>query len=175
MRFAARVSFLLFLMAVMSSSIFSQLRNLSEYLQDCIHAEKTYFILRDTDVTEFGWASEWTHVTANAIEGKAAIFLWHFKDGSKAYSLQAEDIGDIGKNSGYLLANKSSNLEDVHRQKIQPLNRNNFPVKVELWIGTIENEAGYTLETLGDAACLNESKIENNRTYHFSECPAAVK
>jgi hypothetical protein len=48
-------------------------------------------------------------------------------------------------------------------------------VKVELWIGTIENEAGYTLETLGDAACLNESKIENNRTYHFSECPAAVK
>jgi hypothetical protein len=175
MRFAIGTSLIVFLMTAMSSSGFSQLRNLSEYLQDCINVEKTYFILRDTDVTEFGWASEWTHVTANATEGKAAIFLWHFKDGSKAYSLQVEDIGDIGKNSGYLLANKSANLEDVHRKKIQPLTRNNFPVKVELWIGTIENEAGYTLETLGDAACFNESKIENNRTYHFSECPAAGK
>lgn len=175
MRLATRASFLLFLMAAMCSSGFAQLRNLSEYLQDCINADKTYFILRDTGTPEFGWASEWTHVTANAIEGKAAIFVWHFKDGSKAYSLQAEDIGDIGKNAGYLLASKSSNLEDVHRKKIQPLTRNNFPVKVELWIGKIENATGYILESLGHAACFNESTIENNRTYHFSECPAAEK
>jgi hypothetical protein len=175
MRLATKVSVLLFLFAAMSSSGFSQLRNLSEYSQDRINPDKTYFILRDTGATEFGWASEWTHVTANSMEGKSAIFLWHFKDGSKAYSLQAEDIGDIGKNAGYLLANKSSNLEDVHRKKIQPMARNNFPVKVELWIGKIENEAGYILEMLGDSACLKETTIENNRTCHFSECSHSEK
>jgi hypothetical protein len=175
MRLVAKASLLLFLMTAISSSGSSQLRNLSEYSQDRINADKTYFIIRDTDATEFGWASEWTHVTANATEDKSAIFVWHFKDGSKSYSLQAEDIGEIGKNSGYLLINKAPNLEDVHRKKIQPLSRNNFPVKVELWIGKIENESGYTLEMLGDAACLKETTIENNRTYHFSECPAAGK
>jgi hypothetical protein len=175
MRLATRTVFLSFLLTAMSLSGFSQLRNLSEYSQDCINADKTYFIFRDSGAPEFGWASEWTHVTANATEGKSAIFLWHFRDGSKAYSLQAEDIGEIGKNSGYLLANKSFNLEDVHRKKIQPLTRNNYPVKVELWIGKIENETGYTLEMQSDEACLNDSTIENNRTYHFSECASAGK
>jgi hypothetical protein len=175
MRPLLRTAFLLSFLIGIFPSAFSQLRNLSEYTQDCINKDKTYFTLNDKGAAEFGWASEWTHVTANAEEGKAAIFIWHFKDGSKAYSLQAEDIGDIGKNAGYLLSMKSANLEDSHRKKIQPLTRDNYPVKVELWIGEINDSAGFSPETLGDAVCFVAPSIEFNRSYHFSDCPAAEK
>ncbi len=154
---------------------FSQLRTISEYSHDRINPDKTYFVFHDTDSVEFAWASEWTHITAQSNLESAAIFLWHFKDGSVAYSLQSECVGDIGKNARYLLTGKSSKLEDVHRKPIQPLTRNNYPVKVELWIGKVEDSTGYTLEALGDMGCFAEPSIEPNRSYHFSACPDKEK
>jgi hypothetical protein len=174
MRRLAGAAFLLLINAI-SPSGFSQLRTLSQYTEDRINAEKTYFVLRETGAAEFGWASEWTHTTANANPDKSAIFLWHFKDGSKAYSLQAEDIGEIGKNAGYLLSGRSSNLEDIRRKKIQPLTRNNYPVKIELWIGKIEDTTGFSTEIMGDALCLDAQSIEYNRSYHFSSCDPGEK
>ncbi len=164
------VSFLLFLMIAMRPSANSQLRNMSEYSQDRINLDKTYFVLHDNGAAEFVWASEWTHDTANAYDGKSAIFVWHFADGSKAYSQQGEGIGMIGRNAGFLLTDKASSLEDIHRNKIQPLTRSNFPVKVELWIGEIAEATGYKPENQGDEACLDASSIEYNKPYHFSDC-----
>jgi hypothetical protein len=171
MRNATRASLFIFLLGAVSSIGLSQLRNLSQFERDCLNRKGTYFILRDGGEAEFGWASEWTHITSNANDGKAAIVVWHFKDGSKAYSLQAENIGEIGMNSGYFLTAKSSNLEDVHRKKIQPLTKTNFPIKVELWIGALDNESGYSFDLFGDVLCFNEAKIEQNRTYQFTDCP----
>jgi hypothetical protein len=170
MRCLTRTAFLLFLLNGISQTAFSQLRNLSEYSQDRISTDKTYFVLQDTGKAEFGWGSEWTHMTVNANVDKSAMFLWYFKDGSKAYSLQAEDMGEIGKSSGFLLAGQSSNLEDIRRKKIQPLTRNNYPVKVELWIGKIDDSTGFSLEIVGDAVCLDAPGIEYNHSYHFSSC-----
>jgi hypothetical protein len=167
--------FLIFLISAMSPLSIGQLRNFSEFSQDRIHSDKTYFVLHEIGAPEFGWASEWTHTTANDNEGKSAIFVWHFKDGSKAYSLQAEDIGEIGKNSGYLLINRSSNLEDINRQKIQPLTLNNYPVKVELWIGKIGDSKGYSPEILGETACVAASSIGYGIRYRFSSCQADEK
>jgi|WetSurMetagenome_2_1015567.scaffolds.fasta_scaffold423216_2 hypothetical protein len=175
MRLLGGAAFLVFLFYAISPSGFSQLRNLSEYSQDRINTDKTYFILYDTGESEFGWASEWANMTPPTYEGKAAMLLWHFKDGSKAYSQHVEDIGDIGKNFGFLIAAKSSSLEDIHRKKIQPLTRNNYPVKVELWIGKIEDATGFSPEILGYAVCFNGPGIEYNRSYHFSDCPDAEK
>jgi hypothetical protein len=169
MRYLTRSSILSFLLLI-SESGYSQLRNNSEYSQDRINTDKTYFILQDTGATEFGWASEWTNASADLYSDKSAMFLWHFKDGSKFYALQEQEIGEIGKNSGYLLARKASNLEDIHRKNIQPLTRDNYPVKVELWIGKIGDSSGYSPEILGAAVCLNSPGIEFNRPYHFSSC-----
>jgi hypothetical protein len=166
----------IFLVLLISPSGFSQLRNNSEYSQDCINLEKTYFILHDTGTAEFGWASEWTNASADLYADKSAMFLWHFKDGSKFYALQEQEIGEIGKNSGFLLTRKSSNLEDIRRKSIQPLTRNNYPVKVELWIGKTD-PAGFSPEILGAALCLNAKaqSIEYNRPYHFSSCDPGDK
>jgi hypothetical protein len=161
---------LISLLIVMSSSSVSQLRNISEYSQDRINTDLTCFVLHDTVAAEFVWASEWTHMTVNANESKSAIFVWHFKDGSKAYSQQGEGIDAIGKSSGFLLTNKAANLEDIQRRKIQPLTRNNYPVKVELWIGEIEDSTGYKPEAMGDEACFNSQGIEYNTLYYFSNC-----
>jgi hypothetical protein len=169
MRLFSRSVLCSILFAVCSTGL-AQLRNLSQFDSDCINRKGTYFILKDSGDVEFGWTSEWTHVTSNTNDGKSAIFAWHFKDGSKAYSLQAENIGEIGMNTSYFLSAKASSLEDVHRKKIQPLTKTNFPIKVELWIGTIDKESGYAVELLGDAACFNETKIEPNRSYQFSAC-----
>jgi hypothetical protein len=169
------VAFLVYFLYVMNPSGFAQLRNISEYSHDRLNPDKTYFILHDSGEAEFGWASEWTAETTLACEGKSAMLLWHFKDGMKAYSQVAEDVGNIGKNMGFLIAAKSSNLEDVHRKKIQPLIRNNYPVKVELWIGKIEDAAGFAPEILGDTVCLNAPSIEYKRSYHFSGCPHPEK
>jgi hypothetical protein len=175
MRHLARSAFLVFLLNAISPPAFSQLRNISQYSQDRINTEQTYFVLHDTGVAEFGWASEWTHMTPLANEGKSAMFLWNFKDGSKAYSTQEQDVGEIGKSLGFLLTGKSSNLEDVHHKKIQLLTLNNYPVKVELWIGEIGDSAGFSPEVLGDAVCLDAPGIEHNRSYHFSSCELAEK
>jgi|WetSurMetagenome_2_1015567.scaffolds.fasta_scaffold947086_1 hypothetical protein len=173
MRSITRAAILLVLL--INPSGFSQLRNNSEYSQDAINTNKTYFVLHDTGAVEFGWASEWTNASADLYADKSAMFLWHFKDGSKAYSLQEQEIGEIGKNSGFLLARKASNLEDIHHKSIQPLTLNNYPVRVELWIGEIGDSAGYSPEILGAAVCLNAPGIEYNRPYHFSSCDPADK
>jgi hypothetical protein len=157
------------LVLLISPSGFSQLRNNSEYSQDRINTDQTYFVLHDTGAPEFGWASEWTNASADLYADKSAMFLWHFKDGSKSYSLQEQEIGEIGKNAGFLIARKSSNLEEIHRKSIQPLTRVNYPVKVELWIGKVD-PTGFSPEILGAALCLNTPAIEYNRSYHFSSC-----
>jgi hypothetical protein len=149
---------------------FSQLRNLSEYSEDCIHKEKTYFTLQEKDGADFGWASEWTHTTAYAYPEKAAMFVWHFKDGSKAYVRQGDLLGDAGQATGYLLCDQSANLEDAHRKKIQPMSKTNYPVKVELWIGEIEDSKGFSPETLVDSACFGAPSIEYNHRYNFADC-----
>jgi hypothetical protein len=158
------------LVLLISPSGISQLRNNSEYLQDRINTDKTYFVLHDTGAAEFGWASEWTNASADLYSDKSAMFLWHFKDGSKSYSLQEQEIGEIGKNSGFLRTSKSTSLEDIRRKSIQPLTRDNYPVKVELWIGKVEESTGFSPETFGAAVCLNAPAIEYNRTYRFSSC-----
>jgi hypothetical protein len=157
------------LILLINPSGFSQLRNNSEYLQDRINTDKTYFVLHDTGAAEFGWASEWTNASADLYSDKSAMFLWHFKDGSTSYSIQEQEIGEIGKNSGFLLARKSPGLEDIHRKSVQPLTRGNYPVKVELWIGKVD-PTGFFPEILGAALCLNTPAIEYNRPYNFSNC-----
>jgi hypothetical protein len=163
---------ILCLLMGMSSSGSAQLRNNSEYMQDSINPDKTYFILHDTGAAEFGWASEWSNASADFYSEKSAIFLWHFKDGSKFYSLQEQQIGEIGKNSGFLLTRKSSKLEDIHRKSMQPLTQDNYPVRVELWIGEVGDLNGFSPEIPGAALCLKApgQKIEYNRPYHFSLC-----
>jgi hypothetical protein len=168
-RFMGAVLLAFLLTAAVSAGI-SQLRNNSEYFQDRINIEQTYFVLRDTGAADFAWASEWTNTTVQNNEDKSAMFLWHFKDGTTAYSLQAEYIGDIGKNAGFLLSNQASNLEDIHRKPIQPLTRGNYPVKVELWVGEIADSTGFSPELMGEAVCLDAQSIEPNRKYRFSSC-----
>jgi hypothetical protein len=162
--------FLSFLLNIAAPSGFSQLWNNSEFWQDRINTDKTYFVLHDTGEAEFGWASEWTNTTVMNNEEKSAMFLWHFKDGTIAYSLLEKHIGNIGRNAGFLLTKQSSNLEDIHRKPIQPLTRNNYPVKVELWIGKVEDSTGFVPEFMGEAVCLDSQSIEPNRQYHFSGC-----
>ncbi len=165
-----RIAFLVFLLSAASFSGFSQLRNLSDYLKDCINTSQTYFVLHETGTADFGWASEWTTGTVNTYVDKAAMFLWYFKDGSIAYSQQGEYVGDAGMYTGYLLTGKASGLEDASRKKIQPLSRTNYPVKIELWIGETKNKTVFTPQMRVDALCFDAQSIEYNRTYHFSNC-----
>ena len=152
---------------------FSQLRNLSPYDNDRINPEHTFFVLKDASSASFGWACEWTHMTANAYPEKHGIFVWHFKDGSKAYSRHGEYIGDTGKLTAYQPKDESSNLEGIKHDKIQPMTRTNYPVKVELWVGEAEDNTDYKLEELVDRACFDAQSIEYGRTYHFSDCGQA--
>ncbi|HTY62414.1 MAG TPA: hypothetical protein VMG30_09175 [Acidobacteriota bacterium] len=163
------------LMAVLlsgaSPSGFSQLRNLSEYSQDCIVPDKTYFVLHDAGAADFGWTSQWTHTTANAYPDKKAMYIWKFKDGLKAYSQQADFIvGDLGQATGYVATGQSTTLEDVHRKKLQPITAANYPVEVELWIGEIDDSAGYAPENLLDRVCFNAQSIRPNEANRFSRC-----
>lgn len=170
MRYLMSAVCLAFLLNVAAPSVFSQLWNFSDYLQDRINTDQTYFILHDTGTAEFGWASEWTNETVQNNEYMSAMFLWHFKDGTTAYSLQQQFIGDIGKNAGFLVTAQSEHLEDIHRNQIQPLSRDSYPVKVELWIGEVADTTGYSPEFMGEALCLNAQSIEPDRKYHFSGC-----
>jgi hypothetical protein len=169
MRLSMGAVVLAFLLNTASPAAFSQLRRISEYAQDRINADGTYFVLHDTGSADFAWASEWTLYSSLDYSGKPAMFVWHFKDGSKAYALQAEDIGEAGNTLEYLIAGKSSNLEDVHRKPVQPMTRINFPVKVELWLGEV-GETGFSPKILIDTACLDAQSIEPNHTYYFSSC-----
>jgi hypothetical protein len=72
--------------------------------------------------------------------------------------------------TGYLLTSRSPNLEDIHGKSIQPMTRDNHPVKVELWIGEIGNTTGFSPETLVDAVCLDARTIEYNQPYQFANC-----
>ncbi len=49
------------------------------------------------------------------------------------------------------------------------MTRNNYPVKLELWIGDI-NETGFSPTIPIDAVCFDAQSIEPNRTYYFSSC-----
>jgi hypothetical protein len=147
---------------------FSQLRHISPYSGDRIHADQTYFVLKDANTAAFAWASEWTQGTAIDYSEKHPFFVWHFKDGSKAYSRFGIDFGDIGISLDYLLSKESGNLEDQKQNKIQPMTRTNYPVKVELWIG--EEQDGFKPETRVDAVCFDGQSIEYGRVYHFSDC-----
>jgi hypothetical protein len=162
-----------FLAVLLSAAIpfgFSQLRNLSEYSQDCINTHLTNFVLRENNTADFQWSSEWTHGTVNAYPDNKAMFVWHFKDGSKAYSQQGDMIGDMGQITGYLATGQSSKLEDVNRNKVQPMTSANYPVMVELWIGEIEDSTGFSPEILVDRVCYDGQSIELNLTCHFSKC-----
>jgi len=172
MRRCKKAVFLMLLMGSLIPFVSSQLRNFSEYNRDRINVEQTYFVLHDTGDAEYVWTSEWTHITAYANDSKSAILVWHFKDGLKAYSQQGEGIGEFGKNTGYLITDKSNKLDDLHCKKIQPLTRDNYPVKVELWIGEIGDSTGYLLEAVGDEVCFKAAAIEYNIPYYFSGCRA---
>jgi hypothetical protein len=160
---------LAFVLSTANTSAFLQLRRVSEYEQDRINPEKTYFTLRDTGAADFGWASEWTMYTSIDHEEKSAILLWQFKDGSKGYTTLLKEIGEAGKTLQYMISGKASGVEDVYRKPILPLTLKNYPVKVEIWIGRIESTE-YFPEILVDAACFNAPTIELNRTYYFSGC-----
>jgi flagellar basal body rod protein FlgG len=110
-------------------------------------------------------------MTAQSFPDRAAIFVWHFGDGTKAYSRQGEFIGDLGRLTGYLVSQQAPELEDRDRRKIQPLSKANFPTRVELWIGEAGEETGYVPEVQGDHACFGAASIEVGRFYPFSECP----
>jgi hypothetical protein len=152
---------------------YSQLRMHSSYDQDRINPEQTGFVLHDNGTIDFLWASEWTEMTAQSCNDEIALFVWHFKDGTKAYSKQGDLVADIGKNTAYLLKQKASTLEDISGNKIQPLTKNNYPIKVELWLGTVTEAKNYLPKSMVDYLCFPSSEIEINRTYHFSECPQA--
>jgi hypothetical protein len=153
----------------------AQLRNLSPYQLDRINTEHTYFVIKDENNVGFAWASEWTFMTVNTYPEKQAFFVWHFKDGSKAYSRQGENIGDAGQITGYLLTDEASSLESIEHKKIQPINRTNYPTKVELWIGEVENQTPYKPEMLVDRACFDVQSIESGRTYSCTVCRPAEK
>ena len=165
-----KIVFLVFLFTAVTSSGFSQLRMPSQYFQDRINPEATYFVLYDENRAGFGWASEWTQETARAYEGKTAIFLWHFKDGSKAYAKQGDNIGDFGMIKNYYAMDEASKLLDVKGKPVQPMTLENYPVRIELWIGTADANTGFTTETLLDTVCFESRIIEYGQKYYFSSC-----
>jgi hypothetical protein len=169
MRFVRGAALLALCFMIARPAAFSQLRNTSEYSQDRINTEETFFVLHDQGAADFGWASEWTMYSSIDYEEKCAMLMWHFKDGSKGYAMQAKDIGETGRGIGYFISGKSSNLQDVNRKPIQPMTRSNYPVKLELWIGEI-GETGFSPKVLIDTACFDGQAIQPNRAYHFSAC-----
>ena len=151
-------------------SAHAQLRNFSEYNRDRINTDQTCFVLHQNGTAEYTWVSEWTHATAYAADGKSAILVWNFKDGSKAYSEQGQGIGEFGKTTGYLISDTSGSLEDIHGNRIQPLSPDNYPVKIELWIGEIDDATGYKPEAKGDEACFQSTALAYDNSYYFSDC-----
>lgn len=165
-----RIPLFLFLLHVAGSFAFSQLRNTSPYMQDRVNIENTYFVLYDTNEAGFGWASEWTQTTARTQAEKTALFKWHFKDGSVAYTQQGDYIGDIGMFLAYLVTDESEKLKDVHGNPAQPMTLKNYPVKIELWVGTAGEKTDFKPEILIDSVCYNEEGIEYGYAYYFYDC-----
>jgi hypothetical protein len=159
-----------FLFCTIAQPGFSQLRYSSDYSHDCINTEQTSFKLQDSGAAEYHCASEWTTMTIQSYLNNTAMFVWHFKDGTKAFARQVEYVGDIGKLTEYLTTKLTSNLEDREGKKIQPLTRDNYPVRVEVWIGEFGESDGYRPEILIDAACFDAQAIEYNRPYYFAQC-----
>jgi hypothetical protein len=149
---------------------FSQLRNTSPYVNDRINIENTWFVIYEPNEAGFGWASEWTQTTArNHAEGNA-LFKWHFKDGSVAFTEQVQLVGDIGMYLPYLLKEEAETLKDVHGKPVQPLTLDNYPVKIELWIGTPGESADFKPAILVESLCFNEESIEYGYAYYFYGC-----
>ena len=166
-----RIALLLLLLHTGALFAFSQLRNASPYVQDRINIENTYFVLYDANEADFSWASEWTQTTARTQAEMTALFKWHFKDGSVAYTRQGQYVGDIGMFQPYLLTDESKNLKDIHGDPVQPMTLANYPVKIELWVGTAEDQKDFKPEILVDSLCFNEEKIEYGYAYYFYDCP----
>jgi hypothetical protein len=152
-------------------SVHAQLRMHSPYDYDRINTTGTWFLLHETGKAEFTWASEWTQQTAYAFSDLSAIFVWHFKEGMKAYSRQGEFVGDFGRLTRYDLKQNQSELVDMNHHEIQPMNRNNFPVKLELWIGEVSETSGFDPQMLVHQVCFDASGIEYGRQYQFNDCP----
>jgi len=165
-----RIALFLFLLLCAGSVALSQLRNASPYVQDHINIENTWFVLYDSNEAGFGWASEWTQTTARTQAEKTALFKWHFKDGSAAYTRQGEYIGDIGMFKPYLLTDESKNLKDIHGQPVQPMTLDNYPIKIELWMGTAGEQTDLKPEILVDSVCCNEGSIQYGYAYYFQAC-----
>ncbi len=175
MRPIVGVTIFLFCLTIAVPAGMPQLRNLSNYGQDCINVDQTYFALHDSGAAEFVWASEWTHLSANNFPEKMVMLIWHFRDGSKAYSRVIDQLGDAGGSTGYYLAGKATSLKDAHDKTIQPMTRENYPVKIELFVGDYTESKGYVPETLVDNACLVAQKIDINHQYFFTPCESAEK
>jgi hypothetical protein len=170
MRRLILIVFLLFLVSAVASSGFSQLRMPSPYFQDRINLEGTYFVLNDGTTAGFGWASEWTQETAQTFDQITAIFLWHFKDGSVAYVKQGEYISDFGMLRSYLAKEEAPILKDGKGKPFQPMTLKNYPVKIELWIGTADENTGFTTKVLVDTVCFESDTVEYGQRYYFKSC-----
>lgn len=166
---------LLVIIFALSYSGYSQLRSPSEYNQDGIDLENTYFALYESEGAYYGWASQWTQTTARTYEDRIAFFKWYFKDGTVAYTQQGAKIGDIGMITKYLLTEEAAKLKDVEGKDLQPMTLDNFPVKIELWIGASEEPEGFKPEILVDVACNKRQTIKNEYAYYFAGCGDPVK
>jgi len=171
MRRIAGIALFTFLLQFSSLECFSQLRSPSEFNRDGINIEHTYFVLYDATEAGFGWASEWTQTTARTYADKTAFFKWHFKDGSFAFTRQGDHIGDIGMITKYLLTDESGKLSDIKGNAIQPMTLDNYPVKIELWLGTKEDREDIKPEILVDAVCNDQTDIQYGYAYYFNDCP----
>ena len=151
-------------------SAFSQLRSPSEFNRDGINLENTYFVLYESGEASYGWASQWTQSTARTYEDKIAIFKWYFKDGSVAYARQGNQVGDIGMITKYLLTDETEKLKDIAGNDLQPMTLENYPARVELWMGEPDGPSGFKPEILVDAVCNDQESIRHGYAYYFSGC-----
>jgi hypothetical protein len=170
MRQLAQAALLAVLVCAFSNTVFPQLRYNSDYSVDRLNTDQTSFTLHASGSAEYRCASEWTTMTIQTNLTKTAMFLWHFKDGTKAFARQVEYVGDIGARTEFLMINPFANLEDRRGNKIQPMTRDNYPVRVEVWIGEYGEADGYSPEGMIDKACFDATAIEYDRTYQFKNC-----
>ena len=89
MRFCVKTVLLLLVLSTAILTGFAQLRRPSEYMQDRINPEKTFFVLHDSGTAEFGWASEWTMYTSMDHVGQSA--------GGGVYSRGGRNRGAFGR------------------------------------------------------------------------------
>lgn len=171
MKRIAGIAFFSLLIHLAGHAGFSQLRSPSEYNQDGINLDNTYFVLYKSKEADYGSASQWTQSTARTYADKAAFLKWHFKDGSVAYVSQSDHVGDIGMISQYLLTDESATLTDDKGKPVQPMTLDNYPVKVELWMGAPGGSSAFNPEILVDAACSDQKSIQYGYAYYFSACP----